>query len=103
MKLASLFFSAFLLLLGYCFYPVLQDDDHRGQLLAAYLTLPTSALVLSFSNSMLDVVGPFGTPLRRIAEWCLLMVCGLQYFFLGLLISRATNRVSTPRDGRQLK
>ena len=84
-----------LLFMAYWSYALIRSlakDDAGGQALVAYISYPTSALVLPNLFWGLDLLGPFGAPARRIGEWALLALSGgLQYFLVGVALANLTS------------
>jgi len=73
---------------AYCLYLSLFQSDARTQIVLAYVSFPTSFVLVTAGDSFLDMLGPYGDPIRRTAEWSLLLIAGLfQYFWLVYLLS----------------
>lgn len=73
-------------------------NDAEPQLVLAYVGFPTSWLVFTVFDPMLEWLGPIGSIGRRIAEWTLLGGAGiLQYWLIGALAAFLINQSRTQK------
>lgn len=73
---------------GYCLYFSVFAADQEAQIAVAFVSFPTSAVFLSFSHSLFEWLGPYGSPPRRAGEWVCLGLAGLiQYFVIGVVFA----------------
>jgi hypothetical protein len=83
-RLGFLLQLLYLLYVVFCIARAIVTDDANTQVAAAFWSFPASLLAFSAAIPVLDWLGPYGDPSRRIAEWLLLVIAGgLQYFALG--------------------
>lgn len=76
-------------------------DDAEPQLVLAFFGFPASWIFISIFHPLLEWLGPFGSPARRIGEWSLLGIGGIvQYWLIGFLVAHIILRKSTRDDGR---
>ena len=73
---------------GYALLLAVFAAKAETQVAVAFVSFPTSAVFLSWLNSLLDWLGPYGSPPRRAGEWLFLGVAGgLQYFVVGVVFA----------------
>jgi hypothetical protein len=67
--------------------------DSEPQLILAFFGFPFTWVFLSIFRPVLEWIGPFGSTVRRVAEWTLLGCSGgLQYWIIGRLAGYLINR-----------
>ena len=62
-----------------------------AQIATAFVSAPTSLVLIKTLHPVLEYLGELGSPRRQIGEWAVLWVAGgLQYFFAGVVVAWAT-------------
>lgn len=76
----SLYFAYFL----FCLIGDLVFDRRQAQWAAVIAGFPLSGVLFDVLDPrVLDLVGAMGSTWRRVSEWAIILVSGLQYFALG--------------------
>lgn len=87
----------FLLYYLYSLYGWAFDDRQNAQVTLAFISFPSSAVLIKIFDPLLELLGPYGSAARRVGEWVYLGVSGTtQYFLIGMLIGA----LSTSKSGQ---
>jgi hypothetical protein len=91
--------TIFLILTLLCAVNAIRLGDNGPILVLVFFGSPLSWLVITFSESMLNWIGPYNSISRVICEWLLLAVGGcIQYGAIGFAIAQLFSRNSVPME-----
>lgn len=84
LKIALVAYGLFLAYFVFCLVGDLFLDRRQAQWAAVIAGFPLSGVLFDVLDpAIFDLIGPMGSPWRRVAEWTTILVSGLQYFALG--------------------
>ena len=89
----------FLLYYLYSLYGWTFSGRDGAQVALAFISFPSSAVLIKIFDPLLELLGPYGSAARRVGEWVYLGVSGTtQYFLIGMLIGAMSTSKSAQKE-----